>query len=78
MQNFLSLLHGVIDSPNVPLEFIKKLSQSDANVKKINTPVPRKLQEIAIYFCAMNMLTKISGRNQHFREVWDDFRRKKL
>jgi molecular chaperone HtpG len=42
---FLLLLHGVIDSPDIPLNVSRSFLQSDANVKKINSYISRKVAE---------------------------------
>jgi molecular chaperone HtpG len=40
---FLMLLHGVIDSPDIPLNVSRSFLQADANVKKINTHITKKV-----------------------------------
>jgi molecular chaperone HtpG len=42
---FLMLLHGVIDSPDIPLNVSRSYLQSDSNVKKINTYISKKVAE---------------------------------
>ncbi len=42
---FLMLLHGVIDSPDIPLNVSRSYLQSDSNVKKINTYISKKVSE---------------------------------
>ncbi|WP_181307283.1 molecular chaperone HtpG [Rufibacter sp. XAAS-G3-1] len=42
---FLMLLHGVIDSPDIPLNVSRSFLQADANVKKINTYITRKVAD---------------------------------
>lgn len=42
---FLMLLHGVIDSPDIPLNVSRSYLQSDANVKKINTYITKKVAD---------------------------------
>jgi molecular chaperone HtpG len=42
---FLMLLHGVIDSPDIPLNVSRSYLQSDGNVKKINTYISKKVSE---------------------------------
>ncbi len=42
---FLMLLHGVIDSPDIPLNVSRSYLQSDSNVKKINSYITRKVAE---------------------------------
>jgi molecular chaperone HtpG len=41
--DFLTLLHGVIDSPDIPLNVSRSYLQSDANVKKISTYITKKV-----------------------------------
>lgn len=42
---FLMLLHGVIDSPDIPLNVSRSFLQSDSNVKKINTHITKKVAD---------------------------------
>ena len=42
---FLMLLHGVIDSPDIPLNVSRSFLQADTNVKKINTYITRKVAD---------------------------------
>lgn len=42
---FLQLLHGVIDSPDIPLNVSRSYLQADGNVKKINTYITRKVSD---------------------------------
>ena len=42
---FLQLLHGVIDSPDIPLNVSRSFLQSDSNVKKINTHITKKVAD---------------------------------
>jgi molecular chaperone HtpG len=42
---FLMLLHGVIDSPDIPLNVSRSYLQSDANVKKINSHISKKVAD---------------------------------
>ncbi len=42
---FLMLLHGVIDSPDIPLNVSRSFLQSDSNVKKINAHITKKVAE---------------------------------
>jgi molecular chaperone HtpG len=42
---FLMLLHGVIDSPDIPLNVSRSYLQSDANVKKINSHITKKVAD---------------------------------
>lgn len=43
--DFLTLLHGVIDSPDIPLNVSRSYLQSDSNVKKISTYITKKVAE---------------------------------
>ena len=43
--DFMTLLHGVIDSPDIPLNVSRSYLQSDANVKKISTYITRKVAD---------------------------------
>ena len=43
--DFLTLLHGVIDSPDIPLNVSRSYLQSDANVKKISTYITKKVAD---------------------------------
>ena len=43
--DFLTLLHGVIDSPDIPLNVSRSYLQSDSNVKKISTYITRKVAD---------------------------------
>ena len=42
---FLTLLHGVIDSPDIPLNVSRSYLQSDSNVKKIATYITKKVAD---------------------------------
>lgn len=61
---FLMLLHGVIDSPDIPLNVSRSFLQADSNVKKINTYITKKvadkLQEI------------FKSDRKGFEEKWND------
>ena len=45
MPDFLTILHGVLDSPDIPLNVSRSYLQSDANVKKISSYITRKVAE---------------------------------
>ena len=63
---FLTLLHGVIDSPDIPLNVSRSYLQSDANVKKISTYITKKVADrLAAIFK--------EDRNQ-YEEKWDDLK----
>ncbi|HOJ92009.1 MAG TPA: molecular chaperone HtpG, partial [Saprospiraceae bacterium] len=61
---FLMLLHGVIDSPDIPLNVSRSYLQSDANVRKITSYITRKVAE------KLHDLFK-KDRND-FEKKWDD------
>ncbi len=60
---FLTLLHGVIDSPDIPLNVSRSYLQSDSNVKKISSHITKKVAD------KLEELFK-NERNQ-FEEKWD-------
>ena len=63
---FLTLLHGVIDSPDIPLNVSRSYLQSDANVKKISTYITKKVAD------RLNSLFKNDRKD--FEEKWDDLK----
>lgn len=63
---FLTLLHGVIDSPDIPLNVSRSYLQSDANVKKISGYITKKVAD------RLNQIFK-QDRKQ-FEEKWDDLK----
>ncbi len=64
--DYLTLLHGVIDSPDIPLNVSRSYLQSDANVKKISGHITKKVADrLADIFK--------SDRNQ-FEAKWDDLK----
>ena len=64
--DFMTLLHGVIDSPDIPLNVSRSYLQSDANVKKISTYISKKVSD------RLSSIFK-SDRKQ-FEEKWDDIK----
>lgn len=61
---FLMLLHGVIDSPDIPLNVSRSFLQSDGNVKKINSHITRKVAD---------KLSEIfKSDRKGFEEKWND------
>ena len=63
---FLTLLHGVIDSPDIPLNVSRSYLQSDSNVKKISTYITKKVAD---------RLSPIFKENRkEFEEKWDDLK----
>ncbi|MFB6317456.1 molecular chaperone HtpG [Saccharicrinis sp. FJH54] len=63
---FLTLLHGVIDSPDIPLNVSRSYLQSDSNVKKISSHITKKVAD------RLNEIFK-NDRKQ-FEEKWDDLK----
>ena len=63
---FLTLLHGVIDSPDIPLNVSRSYLQSDQNVKKISGYITRKVAD------KLAELFKADRKN--FEEKWDDIK----
>lgn len=63
---FLTLLHGVIDSPDIPLNVSRSFLQSDSNVKKISSHITKKVAD------RMHEIFK-SDRSQ-FEKKWDDLK----
>lgn len=63
---FLTLLHGVLDSPDIPLNVSRSYLQSDANVKKISAHITKKVAD------RLNDIFK-EDRKQ-FEEKWDDLK----
>ena len=64
--DFLTLLHGVIDSPDIPLNVSRSYLQSDANVKKISTYITKKVSD------RLNGIFK-NDRND-YEEKWDSLK----
>ena len=63
---FLTLLHGVIDSPDIPLNVSRSYLQSDANVKKISTYITKKV---------VDRLNGIFKENRkEYEEKWQDLK----
>ena len=61
---FLTLLHGVIDSPDIPLNVSRSYLQSDANVKKISQYITKKVAD------RLNGIFK--NERKEFEDKWDD------
>lgn len=64
--DFLTLLHGVIDSPDIPLNVSRSYLQSDSNVKKISSHVTKKVAD------RLQQLFKDS--REDFEKKWDDLK----
>lgn len=63
---FLTLLHGVIDSPDIPLNVSRSYLQSDANVKKISTYITKKVAD------RLNGILK--ENRKEYEEKWNDLK----
>ena len=63
---FLTLLHGVIDSPNIPLNVSRSYLQSDANVKKISNYIMKKVSD--------RLQSQFKENRKEFEEKWDDLK----
>ena len=64
--DFLTLMHGVIDSPDIPLNVSRSYLQSDSNVKKISSYISKKVSD------RLQSIFK-SDRNE-FEEKWNDLK----
>ena len=63
---FLTLLHGVIDSPDIPLNVSRSYLQSDRDVKKISTYITKKVAD------RLNGIFK--ENRKEYEEKWDDLK----
>ena len=63
---FLTLLHGVIDSPDIPLNVSRSYLQSDRDVKKISTYITKKVAD------RLNSLFK--ENRKEYEDKWDDLK----
>lgn len=63
---FLTLLHGVIDSPDIPLNVSRSYLQSDANVKKISSYITKKVAD------RLNSIFK--ENRKEYEEKWADLK----
>lgn len=64
--DFLTLLHGVIDSPDIPLNVSRSYLQSDSNVKKISTYIEKKVAD--------RLQGIFKSDRKEFEEKWDDIK----
>lgn len=64
--DFLTLLHGVIDSPDIPLNVSRSYLQSDANVKKISTYITKKVAD------RLQQIFKADRKD--FESKWNDLK----
>ncbi|MDR2129960.1 MAG: molecular chaperone HtpG [Odoribacteraceae bacterium] len=63
---YLTLLHGVIDSPDIPLNVSRSYLQSDRNVKKISNHVTKKVAD--------SLSEIFSGDRAAYEKKWDDLK----
>ena len=64
--DFMTLLHGVIDSPDIPLNVSRSYLQSDSNVKKISTYISKKVSD--------RLASIFKNDRKQFEEKWDDIK----
>ena len=64
--DFLTLLHGTIDSPDIPLNVSRSYLQSDANVKKISGYITKKVAD--------RLLSLFKTDRKDFEAKWDDIK----
>ena len=64
--DFLTLLHGVIDSPDIPLNVCRSYLQEDANVKKISGHISKKVSD--------KLAQMFKKDRPAFEAQWDDLR----
>ena len=64
--DFLTLMHGVIDSPDIPLNVSRSYLQSDANVKKISTYISKKVSD--------RLQSIFKNNRADFESKWDDLK----
>ena len=63
---FMMLLHGVIDSPDIPLNVSRSYLQSDLNVKKISTHITKKVAD--------KLEELFKNNREDFESKWDDLK----
>ena len=64
--DFLTLLHGVLDSPDIPLNVSRSYLQSDSNVKKISTYITKKVSD--------RLQSIFKTDRKQFEEKWGDLK----
>lgn len=64
--DFLTLLHGVIDSPDIPLNVSRSYLQSDSNVKKISNHIMKKVSD--------KLEELFKNNREDFEKKWDDIK----
>ena len=63
---YLTLLHGVIDSPDIPLNVSRSYLQSDSNVKKISSYITRKVAD--------RLQELFTSMREEYEKKWDDLK----
>ncbi|HOZ31171.1 MAG TPA: molecular chaperone HtpG [Bacteroidales bacterium] len=63
---FLTLLHGVLDSPDIPLNVSRSYLQSDSNVKKISSHITKKVAD--------RLAEIFKDNREDFQKKWDDLK----
>ena len=63
---FLTLLHGVLDSPDIPLNVSRSYLQSDSNVKKISSHITKKVAD--------RLAQIFKNSREDFEKKWDDLK----
>lgn len=63
---FLTLLHGVIDSPDIPLNVSRSYLQADGNVKKISSHITKKVAD--------KLASMFKNDREDFEQKWDDLK----
>ena len=64
--DFLTLMHGVLDSPDIPLNVSRSYLQSDSNVKKISNHIMKKVAD--------KLEDIFKNNREEFEKKWDDIR----
>ena len=64
--DFLTLLHGVLDSPDIPLNVSRSFLQSDSNVKKISSHIMKKVSD--------KLEDIFKNNREEFEKKWDDIK----
>ena len=64
--DFLTLLHGVIDSPDIPLNVSRSYLQSDSNVKKISTYITKKVSD--------RLEEIFKEQRENYEQKWDNIK----
>ena len=64
--DFLTLLHGVLDSPDIPLNVSRSYLQSDSNVKKISNHITKKVAD--------KLEELFKNKREEFETKWDDIK----